>query len=201
MIRSGLEIRVRGMIRRSMVPTAMLLAIAVSDTRAVAGQMRVITEVGAEFPLGSTGGHFPASSGDIDNHVAVTLGVMNRWKTAAFGLTGSAMTTGAKDGARGEVRYQSRTRGKPELRASAGYARWSVPGTTSNRAEPANGITGSAGIDGGWIGVDARLDLLRASEREVTAFSVGAHLAEKPAKAVMASALVLGLMLFLGSNH
>jgi hypothetical protein len=168
------------------------------NTRALpACRSWLVTEVGAEFPLGSTGGRYPGASGDIDSHVVATAGVMKNWRTAAVGLTGSAMTTGAKDGARGEVRYRRWSNAKLALQASGGIVHWSVPGLTSNRAEPATGVTGSVGIDRGWLGADARVDLLQAEGRQVSAFSVGAHLGETPARVVAASAVAMAVLLFL----
>ena len=155
----------------------------------------IVTEVGGEFPVGSTGGRYPGSSGDIDDHIVLTAGVMKNWTSAAAGITGSAMTTGAKSGARGEVRYRRWSSSDFALQATGGVVHWAVPGTTSNRAEPATGVTGSVGVDRGWIGVDARLDFLQASGRQISAFSVGAHIGERPARAVLATAFALGLLL------
>ena len=180
----------------------LVIAMMVAQNFALGAQTNVrrdwiITEVGAEFPIGSTGGHYPGASGDIDDHVVLTYGLMKNWTTAAMGITGSAMTTGAKSGARGEVRYRRWHRADVALKASGGIVHWAVPGTSSNRAEPATGVTGSIGIDRGWIGADARLDVLRAEGRTVSAFSVGAQLGQRPAKVIMVTALGLGLLLFL----
>jgi hypothetical protein len=157
----------------------------------------VVTEVGAEFPLlmSGTDRRYPgAEGGDFDVHAVIGAGLMTNLPIGALGIVGAAMTTGAKSGGRGELRFRRPAAARPAFQASVGVAKWAVPGVTSNRAQPATGLTTAVGIDGGWIRADARLDLLRASDRRVSAFSLGAHLGEKPSRVVWLATVVAGLL-------
>lgn len=158
----------------------------------------VVTEVGAEFPLlmSGTDRHYPgANGGDFDAHAVIGAGLMTNLPVGAIGIVGAAMTTGAKSGGRGELRFRRPAGERAAFQASLGLAKWAVPGVTSNRAQPASGLTTSIGIDGGWIRGDARLDLLEASDRRVGALSIGGALGEKPARVMWVATVVAGLLL------
>ena len=157
----------------------------------------MVTEVGAEFPLlmSGTDRRYPgAEGGDFDAHAVVGAGLMTNLPIGAMGVVGAVMTTGAKSGGRGELRFRRPAVLRPAFQASVGVAKWAVPGVTSNRAQPATGLTTAVGVDGGWIRADARLDLLRASDRRVSAFSLGAHFGEKPARVVVLATAAAGLL-------
>ena len=103
-IRSGRAIRHATILATMTIapgPAVIAQSLICARTRPLESCRTIVTEVGGEFPLGSTGGKFPGSSGDIDDHIAVTYGLMKNLTTAAVGITGTAMTTGAKSGARG----------------------------------------------------------------------------------------------------
>lgn len=185
----------RVLIMRPAALVSMFTAALLLSGRQAACQGGVVTEVEAEFPLYSTNPRFDIRQGrDIDPHLALTYGAMKKISaTRALGLTGSLMTTGAKSGSRAEIRYGSRSVTRTEFHGSVGIEKWGIHGAR-NTTENARGLTASAAVSRLGLGAEARVDLLRTGERNVSALSVGARAGGKAGRAIMITAAALAVL-------
>lgn len=180
---------------RLAAPAWMLTAALSIAAPAANGQLSIVTEVEAEYPMYSTTPRFTLFKGrDIDSHLALTYGAMKKVSaTGALGLTGSLMTTGAKSGSRAEVRYGSRKLTGIEYHGSVGVEKWGIHGA-QNTTENAHGLTASAAVSRLGLGAEARVDLLQTGDRHVTAFSLGARAGGKPGRFIMITAAALAAL-------
>jgi hypothetical protein len=165
----------------------------------------IITEAALEMPAASsTAKHLYAAtadgsgyvSADFETRLAFTFGAMvNSGARQAFGGTVS-MLNGDLPG-RIEARYRGWLGPEHGVDLSAGFARTTVRGVYDPDELQARGITASAGISGTYIGADARLDLMRASDgRVIHGIYVTARTGSRAAPIAVATGFVLYIAAF-----
>jgi hypothetical protein len=140
----------------------------------------VVSEIGLEMNVGLTSGARVNSYytiPDFPSRPAFTLGHMfNRGDDHAIGWTAGL----AKDWRYGfvttrlETRYRKWYSTSRAIDLSAGVARKAIHDSAQQRVH-AVGITSSAGVSNTYLGVDARVDLLRGDGRFARGGSLGIH--------------------------
>ena len=165
----------------------------------------IITEAALEMPAASsTAKHLYVGtadgsgyvSADFETRLAFTVGAMkNSGATQAFGATVSMLNADLPG--RIEARYRRWLGPEHGVDLSAGFAHARVRGLYDPDELQARGITASAGISGTYIGADARLDLMRASNgRVIHGAYVTARTGSRAAPIVTASGFVLLIAAF-----
>jgi hypothetical protein len=154
----------------------------------------VVSEAGFEKSVGQTSiGHkltYPRN--DFMSRLTLSLGLMsNRGTDHALGLTASLAAEDDRYGfgtTRLETRYRKWYSHGAAVDLSAGLSRKAIDDSLWHRANAA-GITTAVGISNTYLGIDARVDLLRGDGRFLHGASVGVRAGSQ--MALPAGALVL----------
>jgi hypothetical protein len=160
----------------------------------------LVTEVGVETPLYSTAARAGSFGGanellipHFETRILFTVGGMvNRGQNSAIGGTVSVDNRDPNGvvPSRLELRYR-RWREKAGVDVSGGVTQYARHGQRSGQ-----GLTAAAGLELGYVGIDARVDVLKSGDRAMVGGFVGGKATSLAAPLVVAGAVAFIIIMF-----